>query len=35
MKFFEEPIIEVATFSIEDVITTSSEDAMTPPCLEF
>ena len=26
MKFFEEPIVEVIEFSVEDVITTSEEE---------
>lgn len=35
MKFFEKPVIEVATFSIEDVITESVGNDLTPPCVEI
>ena len=36
MKLFEEPIIEVMSFEVQDVVTTSQEEvpdlAMIPPC---
>ena len=37
MKLFEKPIIEVMSFEVQDVVTTSSEEeipdvAMIPPC---
>lgn len=37
MKIFEEPILKVLTFGIQDVITTSQEEeeedyALMPPC---
>lgn len=36
MKKYEEPVVEVETFEVEDIITESSNEeemAMTPPCL--
>ena len=34
-KFFEEPMVEVMSFSVEDVVTASVEEdpVMIPPCL--
>lgn len=32
MKKFEEPIVEVMNFAIEDVVTTSELPALIPPC---
>ena len=33
MKKFEEPIVEVMNFNVEDVITTSEEVAFISPCV--
>lgn len=33
MKTFEEPIVEVASFSVEDVITESIQVTLIPPCM--
>lgn len=35
MKLFEEPKLEVVTFAVEDVVTTSTEDPgfFTEPCI--
>lgn len=33
MKKFEEPVVEVEVFKVEDVITESEEPVMVHPCL--
>lgn len=35
MKFFEEPIVDVVKYDIQDIVTTSQDEelAFEPPCL--